>query len=440
MTTNCPPGPKGNLVLGCLREYRDDLLSFTTRCAREYGDFVPVRVVTRRGFLISSPDLVAEVLTTKNEDFRKVFMLRNNRLFLGDGLLTSEREGWRRRRRLIQPLFHASRMGSYAEVMVQEAHRTAEDWVTGGVRDIQQEMMNLTLRSVVRCLFATDDVDVDRVAGDLDVVQRRMHERVRSLVPLPDTAPTPRNIALRLAIRDLDQLIGGFISARRGGGGGDVLSSLINLGEDGNRLTDRELRDEAMTMLFAGHETTALTLSWAWYLLSEHPEEARRLHRELDRVLGGRTPGLDDLPELGMVEQVVKEAMRLYPPIYAFGRDAVRDTMIGGHRIPAGASAMISPWVIHRDARLYRDPDEFRPARWSEEFERALPRFAFLPFGGGARMCVGKSFAMAEAVLVLATLAQRYRLQLVPGHPVELWPTFSLRSRHGMVMAVVPAA
>jgi cytochrome P450 len=432
-------GPRGNLLLGSLKDYRGDLLGFITRCARDHGDFVPVRVVTHRGFLINDPRLIGEVLTTRNEDFRKVFMLRNNKLFLGNGMLTSEHEIWRPKRRLAQPVFHHDRLENYAHIIVEEAARTADQWQSGGVKDVQNEMMSLTLRVVVRCLFDTAaHVDTGRIGRNVEVVQRRMSERIRALIPLPDTAPTPDNIPLRLAIWDLDRIVNNFIRRRRerGADGTDLLSSLMRAEQQGVRLTDRELRDEAMTMLFAGHETTALALSWSWYLLSAHPAEARALCAELDRVLGGRPPTLRDLPDLVVAHQIVKEAMRLYPPIYAFGRDAVRDTTIGGHRVPKGTSAMIAPWVIHRDARFYPAPQEFRPGRWTADFERGLPRFAYIPFGGGARMCIGRAFAMTEAVLALATLAQRYRLTLADGHPIELWPTFSLRSRHGMVMNI----
>lgn len=433
-------GPRGGPVVGCLREFRSDLLGFLERCATEHGDFVPVRVVFHRGFLISDPALVGEVLTKRNQDFRKVFMLRNNRLFLGAGLLTSEGEQWRHERRLAQPAFHADRLASHATVMVEEADRTAREWRHGEVRDIQQEMMRLTLRTVVRCLFDSEaPIDFDRIAGNVETIQTRMQERLNALVPLPDTVWTPRNVVLRRAIHELDATVHGFIRHRRATGtdGPDLISTLLRASAGGDgALTDRQLRDEVMTMFFAGHETTALALTWSWYLLSEHPVEADRLEREVDGVLGGRLPTASDLPALEAVGRVVKEAMRLYPPVYAFGRDAIRATTIGGHRIPAGASAVIAPWVLHRDGRVFAEPTAFRPDRWTGEFERRLPRFAYCPFGGGARMCIGKGFAMTEAVLVLATLVQRFRAHLVPGHPVELWPTFTLRARHGLAMTL----
>lgn len=437
-----PAGPPGRPVLGSLVEFRRDLLTFLRACFDSYGDFVPVRVVFRRGFLVSAPDLVGEVLVRRHHDFRKVFMLRNNRLFLGNGLLTSEGDDWRRNRRLAQPAFHPDRGASYARIMVTEAERAAGAWRSGGVVDMQQEMMALTLRAVARCLFDLDTaLDFERIGRCMEVIQGRMKQRLQSLVPLPDTAWTPRNIRLRRAVGELDLIIHGFVTDRRAGGatGPDLLSALMRARDDDDTsMTDRQLRDEVMTMLFAGHETTALALSWSWHLLAAHPEAETRLHDELSRVLGGRSPTADDLPRLEVTGQVVKEAMRLYPPVYAFGRDAVRDTVVGGHPVPAGASVIIAPWVMHRDPRLFAQPERFRPDRWTAEFERQLPRFAYCPFGGGGRMCIGKGFAMTEAVLVLATLAQRYRVQQIAGRPIELWPTFTLRSRHGLPMSVRP--
>jgi cytochrome P450 len=431
-------GPRGNPLLGSLQEYRSDLLGFLERCATDYGDLVPVRVALHRGFLINSPDLINDVVVRRHHDYRKVFPLRNNRLFLGDGLLTSEGEEWRSDRRLVQPAFHPDRVAGYAGIVVEEAVRTAGEWRDGEVREMQREMAELTLRSVVRCLFDSEaSLDYNRVGWALDVIQTRMQERYKALVPLPDSAWTPHNIRLRHALRELDEIVYGLIRERRRSGADrpDLLSMLVRARYDnGAALPDNRVRDQIMTMLFAGHETSALVLSWSLYLLSSDPVVQAGLHQELGEVLGDRLPAAADLPRLGAVRRVVMEAMRLYPPVYAFGRDAVRDTDIGGHRIPAGASAIIAPWVLHRDGRFYSDPTEFRPQRWTEDFERNLPRHAYCPFGGGARMCMGKGFAMMETTLALATLVQRYRVRLVADHPIELWPTFTLRSRHGLPM------
>ncbi|MCW2542421.1 MAG: Unspecific monooxygenase [Frankiales bacterium] len=439
-------GPRGNLVTGSLKQYRTDLLGFLERCAKDYGDFVPVRVAFRRGCLIGSSDLIGDVLVRQHRDFRKVFPLRMNRCFLGEGMLTSEGEQWRRDRRLAQPAFHAERIAGYGQVITDEAMRTAAEWRAAGpgaVRDVQQEMMHLALRAIVRCMFDTAaPLDSARISHSLDVVQRRMEDRYRALVPLPDSAWTPRNVPLRLALRELDQTVYGIIDERRDSGvdGPDLLSMLMQARyEDDTGLTDGQLRDQITTILFAGHETTALALAWSWHLLAQNPHVDSWLQSELDMALGGRTPTVADVPRLGAVTQIVKEAMRLYPPVYAFGRDAIRDTEIGGRAVNAGTSMIISPWVIHRDPRIFADPLAFQPARWTPQFERSLPKFGYVPFGGGARMCMGKGFAMIEAVLILATLRQTHRLEAIPGHAVELWPTFTLRSRNGLPMRLLRA-
>jgi cytochrome P450 len=434
-------GPRGNPLTGSLDEYRTDLLRFLERCAHDFGDFVPVRVAFRRGFLVSSPELINDILVRQHHDFRKVFPLRLNKLFLGDGLLMSEGEQWRRDRRLTQPAFHSDRIDGYGDIIVEEAVRTASGWRRGGSCDIQQAMMELTLRAVVRCMFDTEAVfDFDRISRSLEVIQTRMQQRYQALLPLPDSTWMPRNVPLRLAIHELDRTVYGFINQRRKSGTDrpDLLSMLMQARyEDGTALSDRQLRDQVTTMLFAGHETTALTLTWSWYLLSQSPTVEAWLHAELETVLGGRTPTAADVPRLTAVTQVVKEAMRIYPPVYAFGRDAVRDTEVGGQRIRAGTSLIISPWVLHRDARLFDDPYEFRPERWTGEFERDLPKHAYCPFGGGPRMCMGKGFAMTEAVLILATLAQTHKVRVVEGYPLELWPTFTLRPRHGLPVNLI---
>lgn len=399
-------GPPGTLLLGNLKEFRKDLLRWLLDCRDTYGDFVPARLAVRRGFLVSGPELVADVLVRRHQDFRKVFLLRNNKLFLGSGLLTSEGERWRHNRRLVQPSFHHTKIAQYSDVIVEETKKRAAGWRGGDVLDMQEEMAALTLPIIIRTLFGDCAVDADEVAKHLDVIQARMKQRYEALVPLPDTAWTPGNVRLRRAVKGLDRIIADVVAGRQG-----MLGELTGM-------SPHEMRDEVMTMLFAGHETTALTLSWVWYLLSQHPDEERKLH---------------DDP--GRAEAVVKEAMRLYPPVYAFGRDAVTDTEVGGRRVKRGTSLIIAPWVLHRDPRFFPEPQRFLPDRWTPEFERDLPRFAYCPFGGGARMCLGKAYAMTEAVLVLTTLTRRFRLHFA-GCGVELWPTFTLRSKHGMPMVV----
>ncbi len=444
MMTRTPPrvtgrSPKGHPVIGNLIAFRRDQLGLVEDCAASYGDFVPVSVVGHKAYLVNHPDLIEEVLVTRNRDFRKVFMLRNTRLCLGEGLLTSEGEHWRNQRRLVQPAFHSSRVARYGQVMRDEAHRLAASWAAGGDVDVHEEMMQLTLRIVLCCLFDTGvPDDLRTVTTHVELIQKRIRKRVTALLPLPDTAPTLGNIPLRRSVRALDRLIYSLIEQRRSGGFGDDLLSLLIQAhdQDTGAMTDRQLRDEVMTLFLAGHETTALALTWSLYLLGTHPDLADELTGALDGLLGDRDPDVTDLDRLLPVEQVLKEALRLFPPVYIFGRDAVRDTKVAGHPVRAGHSIILTPWVLHRDQRFYPTPEIFDPSRWTAEFEKTLPRHAYCPFGGGPRLCVGKSFAMTEMKIVLAILAHRFRLTLTNPTPVPLVPCFTLRPEGGVPMTV----
>ena len=438
-----PPGPTGSPIFGSIRDLRADLLGWLERCAASYGDFVPIRLGLRQGFLVCDLDVIADVLVRRQGDFRKVHLLSDNRLFLGRGLLTSEGESWCRQRRRLQPMFHADRVSTYAEIIVDETSRVAECWRDGRIRDMQDEMARLTLTILLRCFFGADaklcEEDVRRIGNTINIAQQRMKERSASLVHLPDTVWTPRNIRLRRAIHIMDEIIYRMIAARRKHGANtpDLLSTLMAASDtDGKRMSDREVRDEAVTMLFAGHETTGLTLSWAWFLLSQHPAEAARIRAEIAMIAGSSPLNAAHVPHLRVVGQVVKEVQRLYPPVYAYGREAVVDVIVGRYRLPAGASVIIAPWVLHRQSRFFPDPLRFRPERWTDDFEPRLPHFAYCPFGGGPRQCIGKGLAMLESVLILAMLARNYDPQLCSSRAIELWPAFTLRSRYGLPMAV----
>jgi len=263
----------------------------------------------------------------------------------------------------------------------------------------------------------------------------KLNSDFRSLVMIPAWLPTPRNVRSYFAVRRLDRIIYRIIEERRASGrdAGDLLSMLLNAqDEDGSRMTDRQLRDEAITLFLAGHETTAITLSWTWWLLALHPQVEAKLHAELEAQLAGRAPAMEDLPQLPYLDRVLTESMRLYPPAWGMARMAVEDAEIGGYRIPKGAGISLAQWVVHRDPRWFENPEEFRPERWENDFAKKIPRFAYFPFGGGPRQCIGNSFAQMEAALILATIAQRFRLRLVPGHPVVPMPTITLRPKHGI--------
>lgn len=438
-TLHSPPGPKGHLLGENLREYASDPLGFLTICAREYGDVARLRFMGQTAYLLSRPDLIAQVLVENNRHFAKTALLKRNRRLLGEGLLTSEGEFWRRQRRLAQPAFHRKKITAYGEVMGGFARRTVEGWRDGQTIDVHEEMMRLTLEIVAKCLFGAD---VGAEAGDVGRAMKVALEDFssqRRLIRIPKLIPTPHNIRFERAARRLDGVVAEIIEKRRGGEGdaADLLSTLM-LAQDerGEKLTDKQLRDEVMTLLLAGHETTANALSWTFRLLSLNPAAEAELFEELDRVLGGRDPSVADIPRLPYTERVIKESMRLYPPAWVMGREARAECEIGGYRMPAGTMALMSQWVVHRDERYHPNPGRFDPGRWTVEYEKGLERFAYFPFGGGPRQCIGAGFAMTEARLVLATVAQRYRLELVPGTIVEPYPSITLRPKSGIRMIV----
>jgi cytochrome P450 len=429
--------------MGQLPAFSKDTLGFVTYCAREHGDFVPLRLGPTRAIVLSHPDLVEEVLVTRNHDFRKNDGALRLRSLLGNGLVLSEGNFWRRERRLAQPAFHRQRIASYGETMVAYAERMLATWRDGETRDVHREMVEVTFQIAARTLFGTEVAsDLARIrAATLTTTQHFRSRLYTMMFFLPDAVPTPGNLRFRRAVRELDALVYRIIRERRATGEdpGDLLSMLLRAqDEDGSGMTDRQLRDEVLTLLLAGHDTTALALSWAWYLLARHPEVEVRLWAELDEVLDGRSPTVADVPRLRYAEAVITETMRLYPPAWAMGRKALRDTAVGGYPVPRGTTLFMSQWAIHRDPRFFDEPERFIPERWTDgTLARKLPRFAYFPFGGGQRICIGNTFAMLEAVLLLATIAQRYRLTLAdPDRPVTPLPVVTLRPKGGVAMVL----
>jgi cytochrome P450 len=430
-----PPGLPATSWTGSFKDYSRDPLGFLPKMAREYGDIVTMRYYNFRIYFLSHPDYIEEVLVAQNRKFIKGRILRANKRLFGNGLLTSEGQFWLRQRRLAQPAFHRARIASYADTMVRFTDRLLAEWHDGDRRDIHQEMMRLTLQIVAKTLF---DADVDREARQVGQALESIMELnsdFRKLILTPSWLPTPRNIRAAVATRRLDKIIFRVIGQRRTSGkdAGDLLSMLLAAqDEDGSRMTDRQLRDEAMTIFLAGHETTANALSWTWVLLAQNPDAEARLHAELDAVLQGRSPSLDDLSHLRYTGHVITESMRLYPPAWGMARVAIEDTEIAGYPIPSGCGVSLAQWVVHRDPRWYDEPDKFRPERWEGDLMKRLHRFAYFPFGGGPRQCIGNSFALMEATLLLATMAQQFSIRLAPGHPVVPMPTITLRPRHGI--------
>lgn len=443
MAMTLPPGPPGRWLGGNLSDFHRDRLGFMSRCARDYGGVVKLRFGPRRVFLVNHPDAIEEVLVTHSRCFIKHFALRLNPLVLGNGLLSSEGDFWLRQRRLVQPAFQKNRIAGYGAVMVEYAERLTAGWAAGETRDILVEMMQLTLEIIAKTLFDAEVAgQAQAVGAALRVLQENFLARFSSLVPLPLKVPTPRNLRMRRAVRRLNEIIYGFIRQRRESAGdrSDLLSLLLHARDeaDQSQMTDQQLRDEAMTLFLAGHETTALSLAWTWYLLALHPDVETKLRSEFHTVLGGRAPTVADLPQLRYLEMIVLESMRVYPPVYVIGREAIEACEVRGYHVPVGTTLLMSQWVVHRDPTYFPQPEEFRPERWADGLAQRLPKYAYFPFGGGPRICIGNTFAMMEIMLVLATIARRFRFTIVPDHPVVPWPSFTMRPKQGIRAVLTP--
>jgi cytochrome P450 len=417
-------------------EFRRDGLGFLTRVAREHGDAVEMRAGGERFLFVNHPDLIHDVLVVQHADFTKGRALEQARDFLGQGLLTSEGDVHLRQRRLIQPGFHRQYVASHGKAMVEAAAQARDGWRDGEERDLHHDLLELTLAIGTRCLFDTP------LQGEGDVASRAFSQAMETFpffalpfsrllfrLPLP---PVRRYWKARAR---LDATVRRLIDERRATAASrhDVLSMLIGLQhEDGTGMSDEQLRDEVMTLFLAGHETIANGLAWTFYLLACHPEVDARAQAEIRAVVGDGLPTAEHAQRLEYLESVFAESMRLYPPVWAFGRRAVRDCEVGGYRVRARTIVFGCQWVMHRDPRFHPDPLRFDPARSTREARASRPRYSYFPFGGGPRQCIGEGFAWLEGVLVLATLLQRYKIHLRPKPAVEPWPLLTLRPRHGL--------
>jgi cytochrome P450 len=441
-----PPGPRGHFLLGSGPDVARDPLNLYTTAHQTYGPVVKFRAIPPFSwYSVVDPGDIEHILVQNQRNYTKGAFFRKALVpLLGNGLFTNEGDSWLAQRRLIQPTFHRGHVTALADTIINPTLAAVERWQAladrGEPVDIQNEMTALTLRIAGLSLFGADlQGAAVRVEGASRIVFEQANYRLNTPFPLPAWMPTRRNRRFARALRILDQTVYSIIEQRRRDGGEyhDLLALLMDVrDESGTGMSDRQLRDEVVTLLLAGYETTAAALSWTWYLLSEHPEEAEKLTAEIDAVLAGRTPTVEDLARLPLTEMVVQESMRLYPPAWGVPRQAIADDEIGGYRLPAGTIVAIGTWVTHRHPDFWEEPERFDPTRFTAARSAGRPRFAYLPFSGGARQCVGSSFAMLEARLVLAMLAQRFRLRLVPGHPVVPDPTFTLRPRFGLPMVI----
>jgi cytochrome P450 len=433
--------PRDLPIIGHWFAFTHDQLGLIEQLAA-FGDLVPLRFPPLRAYFINHPDLIEEVLLERNRDFIKPLTIQRFKMLLGNGLFTSEGDFWRRQRRLMQPAFHRARIDAYAATMIDSAVRSVAEWSDGQERNISEEMSRLTFAIVGKTLFDTDvSSDANAVGVALTEALLALNDRVSSFsIMLPDAMPIPANVRLRRAVRRLDRIVYRMIEERRRADTdrGDLVSMLLQVRDedDGTGMSDRQVRDEVMTMVLAGHETTALALTWAWYLLSQHPSVEAAFHAELDQVLGDRPPAPSDLPRLQYTAMVVNETLRLYPPAWVVERASVRPTRVGGQSVGKDATFLMSPWTVQRDARWFPRPAAFEPERWADGLAKRLPRFAYFPFGGGPRQCIGNTFALTEASFILACIGQRFRLRLAPGQDVRPKPTITLRPSRPLRMLV----
>ncbi len=432
------PGPPRRF-LGALFDLQRDPLTFLMRTAREFGPVAQFRVGPRRVMMLTDPAHIEHVLKDRNTNYGKQTRgFQKLRLALGQGLLTSEGELWRTQRRIAQPAFHRERIAHFAKVMVEETETRMREWQDGTQLDLASEMMALTLRIIARTQFSADFSEkLQKTIGDaVTTINVDLIERTLSFPDFPLYLPTPANRRLKRALGILNELIFKEIERRRGREEEltDLLSMLMQArDEHGQPMTVEQLRDEFVTMTVAGHETTANAMAWTFYLLSRHPQVARRLKEELAGL--SDRPRFEDLPSLTYTRAVVQESMRLYPPVWVLARNAIEDDVIGGYSVRAGTILMLPPYVVHRNPHFWKNPEGFDPERFMTE-DPARPRFAYFPFGGGPRQCIGMSFAMMEAQLILATIAQKFELEVAPGFQPLAQPLITLRPRDGMPMTV----
>jgi len=444
LTVARPPGPKNLPVVGNLYAFRSDPLGFLTDAARRYGDLVYFRVARQHMYLVTHPDYVREILVENQGNFIKSRALQRAKVLLGEGLLTSEGKHHLRQRRLVQPAFHRERLAAYASAMSECSVRWRESWQAGSKLDIATEMPHLTLSIVAKTLFNADlQSEASEIGDAMTTVLQMFRLLLMPFSEYMEKLPLPYVRRFEKARARLDATIYGLVRERRKSGQdtGDLLSMLLFAQDEeksgeGDRMTDEQVRDEALTLFLAGHETTANALTWTWYLLSQHPEVEQRLHAEIDSVLQGRAPELADVPELRYAEMVLAEALRLYPPAWAIGRMATGAFSLGGVEVPAKSICILSPYLVQRDPRWFPDAERFDPERWTPEARDSRPKFSYFPFGGGARVCIGERFAWMEGVIVMAAIAQKWKLRLAPDQTVEPLPLITLRVKNGLRMIV----
>jgi cytochrome P450 len=439
-----PPGPRGEPVFGNSRQYARNPFEFLTACESAYGDVVEVELGPLETYIATNPDDIERILVADHRKYRKP-EFQDDALgrLLGDGLLLSEGEQWREQRTLANPAFDMSRIAGIADTMTRHATEAVAEWSAGDELDLELEMARLTVKIIADAMMGVDlgEKRVRTVQENLEPLGARFEPNPIRFVT-PDWLPTRENRDYEAAVRTLEDVVADVVAERRGTEGSaddadppmDLLSILLRAQNRGEQ-SDEQLRDEMVTMLLAGHDTTALTLTYAFYLLSEHPEAERRVHEELDAVLDG-PPTFADARDLEYLDRVLQETMRLYPPVYVMFREPVVDVKLGGYRVPEGSAIMLPQWAVHRSPRWWADPETFDPDRWTRERRADRPRFAHFPFGGGPRHCIGKQFSLLEAKLIVAVVGQEYSLEYARDEPFDLRGSLTMHPEDGMPMRV----
>ena len=438
---NLPPSIAAGLLGGHFIKFRRRPTEFLTELAAK-GDVTYLKLGGSPVYFLNHPDLIRDLLVTSNAKFIKGRALQRSKRLLGEGLLTSEGSAHLKQRRMISPAFHRGRIAEYAKAMTEFALKMRGEWQDGEVRDIDKEMMRLTLQIVAKTLFGANVEDeTDEVGEAMTSLIEMFNFLVLPFSELLEKLPLPQTKKLNRSRETLDRVIYSIIDKRRKDGedNGDLLSMLLMAQDedDGAAMSNKQVRDEALTLFMAGHETTANAMTFTWYLLSQNAEKREKMHRELDEVLNGKTPDFEDYTKLKYTEAVFAEAMRLFPPAWAIGRLAIEEHEFGGYKIPKNALIMTSPYVMQRDKRFWENADEFIPERWEEQsIKEAGAKFIYFPFSKGIRSCIGESFAWMEGVLLVATLAQKWNLNLMPEQKIGLKPLMTLRPKYGMKMRI----
>lgn len=450
VTTKEAPGPEGYPFVGVIPKIGPDPLYFFDDVAQRYGPVTRLEMGPETLYLVSHPDGVQHILQKNQKNYRKGY--DEVKPLIGEGLVSSEGDFWLRQRRLIQPMFHRQRIEDFSAVMVGEADEMLTAWEqyaeSGEPFDLGAEMTRMTQRIIARTMFSADvGEQTETLMEAFEVGLEYMNQMMFNPLPFIDRLPTPTNIRFWRALETLDEMMYGLIEERRAllaenpeAAPDDLLTMLLEAqdADTGERMTDKQIRDEVVTIFFAGHETTASALSWTWYILARMPDLAEKVRQEARLVLGGRRPGFEDVPRLTYTRQVLDESLRLFPPAWMFAREAIEDDEVCGYHIPAGKMVMLSPYVTHRDPDFWEQPYRFDPERFSEESKKTHHRYQYYPFGGGPRLCIGRDFSLVEATLIMAMMADRYRFRLVPGSPVEAQPVATLRPRPSVMMTIEP--